>query len=99
MLAVSNYTRERLIQGQQIDPKKVVILPNTFDQNRFQPAPKPKYLLKQYGLKPEQAVILTVARLAGSERFMGYEQVIQAIPQIRQTIPDIRYIIVGKGKD
>ncbi|MEO0838496.1 MAG: glycosyltransferase [Cyanobacteria bacterium J06632_19] len=99
ILAVSNYTRERLIQGQQIDPKKVVILPNTFDQNRFQPAPKPKYLLKQYGLKPEQAVILTVARLAGSERFKGYEQVIQAIPQIRQTIPDIRYIIVGKGKD
>jgi hypothetical protein len=37
ILAVSNYTRDRLIKEQNLDPNKVVILPNTFDTNRFQP--------------------------------------------------------------
>lgn len=50
-------------------------------------------------MKPKQPVILTVARLAPSERYKGYDQIIQALPQIRQIIPDVHYIIVGKGND
>jgi glycosyltransferase involved in cell wall biosynthesis len=99
ILAVSDYTRNRLIKEQNLDPNKVVILPNTVNSNRFQLAPKPTYLLEKYGLKPEQPIILTVARLADVERYKGYDQVLNALPQIRQQIPDIHYIIVGKGND
>jgi len=99
ILAVSSYTRDRLLQQQNLDPKKVTLLPNTFDASRFAIAPKPDYLLKQYRLKPEQPVILTVARLAGMERYKGYDQIIRAMPQIRQFIPNVHYIIVGKGGD
>ncbi|NEQ28984.1 MAG: glycosyltransferase family 4 protein, partial [Microcoleus sp. SIO2G3] len=99
ILAVSNYTRDRLLKEQNLDPTKVTLLPNTFDPSRFQPAPKPNYLLEQHGLKPEQPVILTVARLANSEQHKGYEKILQATPQIREIIPDIHYVIVGKGDD
>ncbi|NEP26808.1 glycosyltransferase, partial [Moorena sp. SIO3I6] len=99
ILPVSGYTRDRLLAEQNLDPKKVCILPNTVDTNRFKPTPKPDYLLKQYGLKPEQPVILTVARLAEDEQYKGYDQVLRAISQIRQNIPDIHYMIVGKGND
>jgi glycosyltransferase involved in cell wall biosynthesis len=99
ILAVSGYTRDRLIKEQNLDPNKVVILPNTFDFNRFQPAPKLTYLLEKYRLKREQPVILTVARLAEVERYKGYDQILQSLPQIRQQIPDVHYIIVGKGND
>ena len=99
ILAVSDYTRDRLIKEQNLDPNKVVILPNTFDANRFKIAPKPTYLLEKYGLKPEQPVILIVSRLAEVERYKGYDQILQALPQISQQIPDIHYIIVGKGND
>ncbi len=99
ILAVSSYTRNRLLKEQNLDPKKVSILPNTFDPSRFQIRPKPDHLLKKYGLKPEQAVILTVGRLSDVERYKGYDQVLQALPEIRQTIPDVHYIIVGKGDD
>jgi glycosyltransferase involved in cell wall biosynthesis len=99
ILAVSSYTRDRLIKEQNLDPNKIVILPNTFDFNRFQPAPKPSYLLEKYGLRREQPIILTVARLAEVERYKGYDQILQALPQIRQQIPDIHYILVGKGND
>jgi glycosyltransferase involved in cell wall biosynthesis len=99
ILAVSGYTRDRFVKEQNFEPKKVDILPNTFDRSRFHPAPKPDYLLQKHGLKREQPVILTVARLSKAEQYKGYDQIIKALPAIRQYIPDVRYIIVGKGDD
>lgn len=99
ILCGSSYTRDRLLQNRHLDPDKVVVLPNTFDANRFQPAPKPEYLLQRYGLKPDQPVILTVARLANLERYKGYDQILKALPKIRSVIPDVRYVLVGKGND
>jgi glycosyltransferase involved in cell wall biosynthesis len=99
ILAVSHYTRNRLLEKGNIDPKKVVVFPNTFDSDRFQPGPKPEYLLKKHQLNGHQPIILTVARLESQERYKGYDQILNAMPQIRQRIPDIHYVIVGKGQD
>ncbi|MBR8832745.1 MAG: glycosyltransferase [Stigonema ocellatum SAG 48.90 = DSM 106950] len=99
ILAVSSYTRDRLLKEQNLDPSKVSILPNTFDASRFQIAGKPKYLLELYGLKPEQPVILTVCRLSSLDSYKGYDQIIQALPEIRHQVPDVHYILAGKGDD
>jgi glycosyltransferase involved in cell wall biosynthesis len=99
ILAVSSYTRDRLLKEQNLDPDKVVLLPNTFDPDRFQISCKPAYLLKRYQLKPEQPIILTVNRLCSQETYKGYDKLLEALPQIRQAIPDVHYIIVGKGDD
>jgi glycosyltransferase involved in cell wall biosynthesis len=99
ILAVSNYTRDRLIAEQNLDPTRISLLPNTFEVDRFKIAPKPNYLLQRHNIKSEQPVILTVARLDSSERYKGYDQILQALPTIRQTIPNVHYIIVGKGSD
>ncbi|MCV3214629.1 glycosyltransferase [Plectonema radiosum NIES-515] len=99
ILAVSNYTRDRLLKEQNLDPSKIDILPNTFDVSGFQITEKPKYLLDRYRLKPEQPVILTVARLASADGYKGYDKIIQALPEIRRQLPDVHYIIAGKGDD
>ena len=99
ILAVSSYTRDRLIKEQNLDPNKISVLYNTFDADKFVPASKPTYLLDRYQLKPEQPIILTVGRLSASEQYKGYDQIIRAIPKIRDLIPDVHYIIVGKGDD
>ncbi|MBD2385320.1 glycosyltransferase [Cylindrospermum sp. FACHB-282] len=99
ILAVSHYTRDRLLQEQDLDPDKVVVLPNTFDADNFRIAPKPTILLKRYGLNPKQPVILTVARLSTREQYKGYDKILTALPQIRQAIPDIHYVLVGEGDD
>lgn len=99
ILAVSHHTRDRLLQEQNLDPDKVIVLPNTFDADDFQIAPKPDNLLKRYGLKPEQPIILTVARLSQLEQYKGYDKILAALPQIRQAIPNIHYVLVGKGDD
>jgi glycosyltransferase involved in cell wall biosynthesis len=99
ILAVSGYTRDRLIKEQNLDPDKISVLYNTFDADKFVPASKPTYLLDRHQLKPEQPTILTVGRLSASEQYKGYDQIIRAIPKIRDLIPDVHYIIVGKGDD
>ena len=99
ILSISGYTRDRLLKEQNLDPKKISLLPCTFDASQFQIAPKPTYLLEQYGIKSEQPIILTVSRLAAVERYKGYDKILEALPQIRQAIPDVHYIIAGKGDD
>lgn len=99
ILVVSGYTRDRLLKEQDLDFNKISILPNTFDPHRFQIGTKPTYLLERYKLEPEQPIILTVNRLCGSELYKGYDKILEALPQIRQVIPNVHYIIVGKGDD
>jgi glycosyltransferase involved in cell wall biosynthesis len=99
VLAVSRFTRSRLVEDAGIPLEKVSLLPNTFDHENFTPQRKPRYLLQRHHLGPDQPVVLTVCRLASAERYKGYDQLLQVLPRIRERIPDIRYVIVGKGPD
>ncbi len=99
ILAVSSYTRDRLLAEQALDPARVVVLPNTFAADRFRPGPKPPHLLVRHQLRPDQPTILTVARLDASQPYKGYDQILRALPAIRQQVPDVHYLIVGKGSD
>ncbi|PZO37507.1 MAG: glycosyltransferase [Pseudanabaena frigida] len=99
ILAVSHFTRDRLCQEQGLSPDKVGVLHNTFDPKNWEITTKPKYLLEKYRLRPEQKTILTVSRLVSSEQYKGYDHLLTAMPAICQTIPDVHYIIVGKGSD
>lgn len=99
ILSISNYTSDRLLEDQNLDPAKIHLLPCTFDASHFQIADKPAYLLKRYGLSPEQPIILTIGRLSSVEQYKGYDQIIQALPAIIQQLPNVHYLIVGKGDD
>lgn len=99
ILAVSRITRDRLLSEQSLDPDRVTVLPCTFAPDRFSIAPKPDDLLRRYGLTADQPVILTVARLESIDRAKGYDQILQALPQIRAAIPNVHYLLVGTGAD
>lgn len=97
ILAVSRYTCDRMLQS--LTPQATALLPNTFDPTRFQIQPKPPALLQYYGLRPDQPVILTVNRLEAREPFHSYDQILAALPALRRSLPDVHYLIVGKGDD
>lgn len=99
ILAVSAYTRNRLLSEQQLDQEKVAILPGTMDSTRFNIESKPEYLMQRYGIAWGQPLILTVSRLDSKEQYKGYDTVLRALPAVRQAIPGVRYLIVGKGDD
>lgn len=99
VISISGYTRDRLVQEQNLSFDKISLLPVTFNVDRFQIKSKPICLLDRHGLEAGQPVILTVARLAGEARHKGYDQILKALPEIRRHIPDVHYVLVGKGCD
>lgn len=99
IISIGDYTRNRLIEEQKLECDLIPLLPVTFDADRFKISSKPEHLLKRYGLTADQPVILTVARLSSSDAYKGYDSIIQSLPKIRQVIPNVHYLLVGKGDD
>ena len=99
IVSIGEFTRDRIIESQNIHMDKFSLLPVTFDSTRFKPSEKPEYLLDRYNLRAEQPVLLTVARLSKDDSYKGYDKIISALPIISKHIPDIHYLIVGKGDD
>ncbi len=99
LVAVSKFTRSRMADALGIEAESIELLPNTFDADRFKPGIKPPELLERYKLTNDQPVILTVARLATTEQYKGYDNVLLAMPGILKRFPNARYVIVGDGPD
>jgi glycosyltransferase involved in cell wall biosynthesis len=99
IISVSNYTRQRLLENKNIYSEKIFVLPNTFDANQFKINPKPSYLLKRYKLTDEQPVILTVTRMGRMAKYKGYDQILHALLKVRLYVPDVHFILAGKGDD
>jgi glycosyltransferase involved in cell wall biosynthesis len=99
ILAISNFTRDKVVEQLGLDPSRFMLLPTTFDDARFSPEPKSAALLGRLGLRPNQPIILTVCRLAAQERYKGYDQVISALPKVLRAFPAAHYVIVGRGPD
>ncbi|MGI8960856.1 MAG: glycosyltransferase family 4 protein [Bryobacteraceae bacterium] len=99
LLAVSEFTRQKMAAALGLPSHRIQVLPNTFEAEQFAPAVKAHFLLKRYHLRPDQPVILTIARLASAERYKGYDQILRVLPKVRELMPDVHYILGGKGPD
>ena len=99
LLAVSNFTRERMRADLGVSGDRIGLVPNTFDADEFRPEPKAHYLLKRFQLESDQPVILTVARLASADRYKGYDQILGVLPAIKEVQPSVRYLLAGSGPD
>lgn len=96
----SHFTSSKILQqSKHLQSKKIFHLPPTVDQLQFYPMnEKPISLVRKYNLE-QNRLILTVARLAPSEVYKGYDVVIKALPKIIKEVPNVKYLLVGKGED
>ena len=99
ILAISQFTKDKLIANNGVVPARVEIVHNAID--RFFRIPpqfvKPPYLLQRYGLHPEDHILLTVTRMSSLEQYKGYDQVMEAIAELKPTSPRIKYLLAGKA--
>jgi phosphatidylinositol alpha-1,6-mannosyltransferase len=98
IICVSGFTSKQMTHWHQSDPEKCVVLNNAVDPfiklpDTFE---KPEYLMNRYGLSPSNQVIFTLTRLASSEQYKGYEQVIKAVSRLKCNFPAIKYILSGQ---
>jgi asparagine synthase (glutamine-hydrolysing) len=98
IICVSNFTRQKMIGVHHVDPAKCIVLNNSLDPAIKLPDhfTKPSYLLDRYSLSAKNKIIFTLTRLASTEQYKGYEQVIKAVSVLKNTFPDIKYVLSGK---
>ena len=98
ILCVSAYTKEQMIKRHGTDERKCYILNNAIDPFIEQPDDfsKPEILLKRYSIMLGDQVVFTLTRLASTEKYKGYENVIAAIGKLKHQFPGIKYILAGK---
>jgi phosphatidyl-myo-inositol dimannoside synthase len=99
VVAVSAWTRRRVLALGGVDPEKVCVLPPTLDETQFTVGPKSQSLISRYRIAPDERVVLTVARLESRARHKGYDRVVEALPAILAACGKVRLILVGNGDD
>lgn len=98
VITISQFTATRFLQWSRVPPERVRLLPCCIEASAFGPGPKDEAILARYGLAG-RTVLLTVARLAGSERYKGLDQVIEALPRLARDYPMVSYLVAGEGPD
>jgi phosphatidyl-myo-inositol dimannoside synthase len=98
VISLSQLTLDRLLGWCPIDPAKCIVVPNAVHLEQFSPQPKDPGLLAGYGLAGH-TTIMTLGRLDPTEQAKGFDRTIAILPEIAKDVPDIKYLIVGKGGD
>jgi len=97
VLAVSAFTRQRVMTRHGVSASRAVVLPNALDDEILSVAPDPGKLQALSLL--DKPAILTVARLSAAEQYKGHDVVLRALPEVQKRIPNVVYLIAGDGDD
>jgi phosphatidyl-myo-inositol dimannoside synthase len=95
---VSRYSRDRASVSNQLDSSKIRLMPCAVDGDRFTPGAKSAALVERYGLA-NATVMVTVARLWSGDIYKGVDMTIRALGAIAQSIPNVKYLVIGRGDD
>lgn len=94
VIAISHFTKKKLIEI-GIPEKKIVVIHLGVDPARFNPDLDSSPIRKKYNLEGKK-VILTASRLV---RHKGHQNVLKALPQVLKKVPNLVYLIIGKGEE
>lgn len=98
IICVSNYTQQQMVKWHNVDKNLCQVLNNAIDP--FMELPqnftKPQKLIDRYQLNHSYPIIFTLTRMASTEKYKGYEQVINAVSRLKNKFPDIKYVLSGQ---
>ena len=98
ILAVSNFTKNKIVENHGIIPERVIVFHNTVDPYFKIPAKfeKPGYILEKLEIDKNDIVLLTLGRISFLEGRKGYSEVLTVLSEIKDSYKNLKYIIVGK---
>lgn len=97
VISVSELTRDRFISWSGYHGPSF-ILPNAVRRERYGIRPKRADLIARYGLAGKR-VLMTLGRIEREERSKGFDEVLEVLPSLLETEPDVMYLIAGRGND
>ena len=101
IMPVSHFTKEKMKSLYGLPEARFAVLNNCLDPFSELPLDNKKSdsLMKRYGFSNDHCIILTVSRMVDTERYKGYDRVLEVLPQLLKTNPGIRYLLAGKYDD
>lgn len=94
-VTITRFTLEAMVARQDLKDPPASILPPTL------PKARPQSDEKSAGTSraPARPTVLTVGRIAASERYKGHDAILDVWPAVLRRVPDAEYWIVGDGDD
>ena len=96
MVGVSEQTTENLHKYEKIHRKKLMTIENGIDGSSFAISIDKKSKRKELGIPPVGPVIGVISRL---EKVKGITYLLQAMPKIIKSFPELTLLIVGDGSE
>ncbi len=101
ILAVSQYTKDKMVEQYQLPPEKITVLNNCLDP--YLPPPivtgKDEVLMSKYGFTKSNHILMTLTRLSSKELYKGYDHVLLSVNTLKEKYKDLKYLIVGRYDD
>ncbi len=94
LVAITRFTLNVTITRHKLAEPSAIILPPTLPRARITPEKE-----NAAAAAPRRPIVLTVGRIAASERYKGHEVMLEAWPLVLRRVPDAEYWIVGDGDD
>ena len=94
IVSISELTRDRMLAWSSYEGT-THLLPNAIHPESYGIRTKRADLVTRYGLEGKR-VLLTVGRLASEERYKGFDEVLEVLPNLDD---DVVYVIAGGGND
>ncbi len=86
-----------VLEALNLDPAdRVRVVPLGSDPTAFRPGLDPASVITRYQIQPSRPRLLTVARLMPHK---GIEVAIAAVAALRDRVPGLTYLVVGRGPD
>ncbi|MBN2517130.1 MAG: glycosyltransferase family 4 protein [Deltaproteobacteria bacterium] len=94
IIALSGFTREKLLRVYKIPDDKIVIIPGGVDLERFYPAADRTGIKERLNIPGEKTILLTVRNLVPR---MGLENLLHAMQAVIKAVPDVYLVVGGEG--
>jgi glycosyltransferase involved in cell wall biosynthesis len=97
VVSISEITSDRFL-GWSGYAGPVHILPNSIHAELYGMRPKDEALMTRYRLHGKR-VLLTLGRVVAAERYKGFDEVLEVLPDVAKVVDDVVYVIAGGGND
>lgn len=93
--AVSEGVREAL-EKSGVRPEKIRVIYGAVDGERFRPGIDPTPVRREWAIEPGEQVALVVANYL---TWKGHDWFLSLLPRVRQVLPGLRVLLLGKGTE
>ncbi|MFC4293984.1 glycosyltransferase family 4 protein [Novosphingobium tardum] len=98
VVSISRYTADRFREWSNFDESRISIVANAIDLSAYSDGGRDPNLVQRYDLA-EREVVMILGRMHPSEGKKGFDELLEALPLIRDRRPGVLALVAGEGDD